>query len=138
MISKKDFKKIEDAMPIICVDAIILRNGKVLLARRVIEPGKAEWWTIGGIVRKGESLEEALTRTVKTETGLEIVQMRKIDIMDIRVANRHAFSLYFLVIPNGNQVKLDSQHDEFAWFSPIKLPDNVSPYVRTMINNAIN
>jgi ADP-ribose pyrophosphatase YjhB (NUDIX family) len=44
----------------------------LLFLRRNNQPAKGEWWFSGGRIRKRESLEEALRREVKEETGLEV------------------------------------------------------------------
>ena len=45
---------------------------KLLLARRNIEPRKGHWNFCGGYVELGETLEEAATREVKEEAGLDV------------------------------------------------------------------
>lgn len=54
---------------IIKAAAIILRSKKLLIARRKEIP---EWISVGGKPNPGESLEAALVREVKEETGMEV------------------------------------------------------------------
>ncbi len=58
--------------PIVGVAGIIFREQEVVLIRRGQEPGLGEWSLPGGAVELGETLEEALRREVREETGLEI------------------------------------------------------------------
>lgn len=51
---------------------IILRDGKVLLIKRGIEPYKEYWCPPGGVQEEEETLDEAARREVKEETGLEV------------------------------------------------------------------
>lgn len=64
-----------DALVICCVDAALLSQGHWLLARRVQEP-HPDWWVIGGRMRKGELIEEALRRTLRREIHLDLPEER--------------------------------------------------------------
>ena len=58
--------------PLVGVGALIMRDGKVLLVRRATEPLKGEWSLPGGLVEVGETLQAAVAREVKEETGLTV------------------------------------------------------------------
>jgi mutator protein MutT len=58
--------------PIVGVGAVVLDGERVLLVRRGREPLKGLWSIPGGAVEVGETREEALSREVREETGLEI------------------------------------------------------------------
>ena len=49
-------------LPIVCVDAIVVKGGKVLLIQRLTEPVKNELWFPGGRLRKSETFEDAAVR----------------------------------------------------------------------------
>lgn len=53
------------------VGIIFIRNNKVVLSRRGIEPKKGTLDTIGGFVDLNENFEKAIIREVKEETGLD-------------------------------------------------------------------
>jgi 8-oxo-dGTP diphosphatase len=57
-------------IPRIAVGAIIIRDGKVLLVKRKDQPGKGLWAIPGGKVELGESLEDAVHREIREETGI--------------------------------------------------------------------
>lgn len=59
--------------PVLGVAAVIWNDrGEVLLIRRTKEPRKGQWSLPGGKVEFGESIEDALRREIREETGLEI------------------------------------------------------------------
>ena len=49
---------------------IFIRNNRVVLSRRAIEPKKDTLDTVGGFVEVGENFEEAIRREIQEETGL--------------------------------------------------------------------
>lgn len=54
----------------VSVYAVIFERGKVLLAHR----RDIDWWNLpGGGMEAGETVEEAMRREVREETGLEVV-----------------------------------------------------------------
>ncbi|MGQ9921313.1 MAG: NUDIX hydrolase [Desulfobacca sp.] len=65
-------KRLYPEQPIVGVAGIIFRGQEVLLIRRGQEPALGEWSLPGGAVEVGETLEEALRREVREETGLDI------------------------------------------------------------------
>ncbi|MDI6889152.1 MAG: NUDIX hydrolase [Methanocellales archaeon] len=56
----------------LAVDAIVLLNGKVVLIKRKNPPFENCYALPGGFVEKGETVEQALVREVKEETGLDV------------------------------------------------------------------
>lgn len=59
--------------PELCVGAVVVHDGSLLLVRRGHGPAAGEWSVPGGRVEHGETLAEALVREVAEETGLECV-----------------------------------------------------------------
>src|ERR1043166_5147375 len=58
--------------PFVGVGALIFQRGRILMAQRGKEPLKG-WWSLpGGAVETGESLDYAVRREVREETGLEV------------------------------------------------------------------
>src|SRR3954469_21705036 len=58
--------------PLVAVGALIVENAKILLVRRATEPLKGQWSLPGGLVEIGETLQAAVAREVKEETGLTV------------------------------------------------------------------
>jgi 8-oxo-dGTP diphosphatase len=59
--------------PEVCVGAVAVHDGCLLLVRRGHGPAAGEWSVPGGRVEPGETLAEAVLRELREETGLEAV-----------------------------------------------------------------
>jgi 8-oxo-dGTP diphosphatase len=70
--------------PAVGVGAVILHEGKVALIQRGKEPLRGRWVIPGGTVEPGESLEDAVVREVREETGL-IVQPEEVVLVFDRI-----------------------------------------------------
>ena len=66
---KCDLCKFEN--PKISTAGIIIKNQKILVAKRASEPFKGEWDFLGGFAQKGETPEEAHRREIKEELGVD-------------------------------------------------------------------
>jgi ADP-ribose pyrophosphatase YjhB (NUDIX family) len=118
-----EFKRIYSRVPRLCVEVILIKNGKVLLVRRNIEPALGQWHTPGGTVLKGEQLIETVRRVAKEELGIA-VQVKKF----LGVLEYHSFKNYysqdiglaFLVEQKGSKkIVLDKNGRAYDFFSTI-------------------
>ncbi len=75
-------KRLYPTQPVVGIGAIILRGETILLEQRGNEPARGQWTIPGGVVELGESLESAVKRETKEETGLEAEDLRLIDVVD--------------------------------------------------------
>ena len=70
----------EKESPSVMVDAVVVRNEKVLLVKRKKDPFKGFLTFPGGKVDEGEKVEDAVKRELLEETSLDI---EPTDILDI-------------------------------------------------------
>ena len=76
-IPMEQFKTVVEYTPLISIDLITMFQDKVLLGKRRNKPALGYYFTLGGIVKKNESFQEAQKRIVKNELGIELNQKLK-------------------------------------------------------------
>lgn len=80
------------------VGAIVVRDGRVLLARRGKEPSYGLWSVPGGAVRLGEGLKPAAQREIREECGVEIDVADVIEVVERMVRDADGRVQYHYVI----------------------------------------
>jgi 8-oxo-dGTP diphosphatase len=68
--------------PVCAVGGIIFQGESVLLIQRGHPPAQGQWSIPGGVVHLAETLEEALQRELREETGLEVKPVRIGKVLD--------------------------------------------------------
>lgn len=76
--------------PEVCVGAVAVRDGCVLLVRRGHGPAAGQWSVPGGRVEWGETLAGAVVREVAEETGLEVLCEEFADWVE-RISDQHHY-----------------------------------------------
>ncbi|MEX2702524.1 MAG: NUDIX domain-containing protein [Candidatus Baldrarchaeota archaeon] len=108
--------------PTLTVDAIIKTNDdKVVLVKRKNPPYKGWWALPGGIVEYGETVEEAVKREVKEETGLEVEIEKLVNVYSDpnRDPRGHFISICFLCRRVGGTLEAATDAAEVSVF-PLK------------------
>lgn len=90
------YNQIMKLISIASVEAIVVMDKVLLFLRRKNQPAKGQWWFPGGRIRKGESLEQALHREVREETGLEISAYKFINVYSRVFPERHDITIAYL------------------------------------------
>lgn len=110
-------------VPSLAVDAIIIRDGRVLLIQRGNEPFRGMYALPGGFVEYGERVEETLRREVMEETGLRVVSHRLVGVYSApdRDPRWHTVSIVYLAECEGEPAAGDDACG-VAWFPLDNLP----------------
>lgn len=115
----------------VAVDAVVFgytsKEGlSVLLIKRNIKPFKDSWALPGGLVGDDESLEEAVQRELKEETGVNINYLEQLYSFGKpgRDPRNRVISItyYGLVKPDAFELHADTDAADVAWFNIKKLP----------------
>ncbi|MDN3580877.1 NUDIX hydrolase [Mucilaginibacter flavus] len=115
----------------VAVDAVVFgytsKEGlSVLLIKRNIQPFKDSWALPGGLVGNDESLEDAVQRELKEETGISINYLEQLYSFGKpgRDPRNRVISItyYGLVKPDVFEIKADTDAAEVSWFNIKKIP----------------
>src|ERR1700738_3593220 len=115
--------------PFVGVGAVVVDGGRVVLVRRANEPLKGEGSLPGGVVEAGETLEVAIAREVREETGLDVDVGPMVDVLDrIRFDADGRVLYYFVLIDflckahGGGALCCRPDASDVTWVSVMELP----------------
>jgi len=123
-----------------CAGVLTVRDGRLLLVRRSIEPFRGYWDIPGGFLEEGERPEAGAVREVQEETGLEVRLTRLFGFyMDRYVYQGEGgftLNIYFLAEVVGGEERAGDDAAGLGWFGPDKLPARIAfDHVRLVLED---
>ncbi len=117
----------------VSVAAVITNEKKeVLLLDHVLRLGSG-WGFAGGFINEGEQIEKALRREVREETGLEIKNLK---LLQLRTVKRH-IEILFSATATG-EPKLNSREiKSLGWFTADNLPKDMNEILKAFIKRLL-
>jgi 8-oxo-dGTP diphosphatase len=115
----------------VAVDAVVFgydpeKGISILLIRRKYEPFQRVWALPGGLVANDESLEDAVRRELREESGVDVnylEQLYSFGKPDRDPRNRVVTVAYFgLVRPSDYQLSAQTDAEDVAWHGIDKIP----------------
>ena len=113
--------------PYLAVSAAIFRGDRVLIVRRARPPARGLYTLPGGGVELGETLEQAVIREVREETGLDIEPLALAGYRQVIARDdggrieRHFVILPFAARWVAGDVALNEELSEAHWLMPSQL-----------------
>ncbi len=131
--------------PFLAVSAAIVRGGKVLVVRRARPPAHGLYTLPGGVVELGETLEQAVAREVREETGLVIEPVALAGFRETVVRDaeqrveRHFVILCFAARCGLGEPVLNEELSEACWLDPAELAGlPTTPGLRDIVAAALD
>lgn len=111
--------------PVGATEAVIVRNGRILMIRRAKEPRKGFWDFPGGFLEGGESSEHGIIREVKEELGAKFSPQHLLHGFadTYRWQGRDVPTIGFSYVGTiAGRLKTNSEVGRLRWFLLSRLP----------------
>lgn len=117
---------------------MVIDKDTILLVKRARDPSKGTWDFPGGLLEKGETLEQCAIREVKEETGLDVDIQELLDAIHAipdRTDFKDVIILYYKAKLSGGTMKLDNESSDAKWVTidELKSLDNIRPKLREFL-----
>lgn len=113
--------------------AVIEKNGKFLLLKRGLNSKsfQGQWDFPGGKLNAGENPIQAIIREVREETSYEINPGDEVKKENYCCEKHNLLVHYFVPIAVFGELKLNSEHSDFAWVAKEKMKNfKVHPCIK--------
>ncbi|ABR60324.1 NUDIX domain-containing protein [Sinorhizobium medicae] len=115
----------------------IVRDGKILLCRRLKAPEARHWSIVGGKVDQMERAQDAARREAQEESGLSIHSIRFLCISEqlIEAERQHWVSLIYVTEDFSGEPRLTEPDklSDIRWFDLTALPQPLSRFAADAI-----
>lgn len=136
------YREVLDIAPVCTVDVLFFNENKTetLLFKRKNEPIKGLYFSVGGRLFKNEHLVDCAIRQASQEVGVN-VNSDKLTFGGVQEelnpnsmfddVSYHAIDVFYGYVLDNEEIKLDSQHCDYKWFSVSD--DSLHPFIKTKI-----
>ena len=131
--------------PKVGLGGIIIKEGKILLAKRKGKFGGGTWGTFGGHLEFEESFNECIKREAREELGIDVKIVDFICVSNLIDNEHHYVDLVFLVeIVDGEPVIMEPEkHEKLGWYDLDNIPNPLFISIKKALeslrnNNKIN
>jgi colanic acid biosynthesis protein WcaH len=145
MLEDATFKTILNSAPLISIDILVKKNGKVLLGKRSNKPAQGYFFSTGGRIYKNETIYNAMSRISFNELNIELKSTPKFigvfehfydDSIYENISTHYVNIAYEYEIEEIPDLP-NEQHSEYKWFTVGELLENklVHKYTKDYFRN---
>ena len=145
MLDNKIFKTIVDSAPLVSIDILLKKDNKILLGRRLNKPAQGYFFSIGGRIKKNETIVNAITRVALDELNINLKSSPKfIGVFEHFYDNSIYENVSTHYVNIAFEYKVDKitdlptkQHSEYKWFAIDELLESkqVHKYTKDYFSN---
>ena len=125
MLDYDTFKVVVDSVPLISIDILVKKDNKVLLGKRVNKPAQGYYFSIGGRIKKNETINQAMERIVKNELDIKLkLTPRFIGVYEhfyndsiYQDVSTHYVNLAYEIEIEETLNLPNEQHNEYQWLT---------------------
>lgn len=127
------FKHLFTKYPKTGVAVMIMKDGKVLLAKRKNSHGGGTYAFPGGKVEWWESINDCAKREVMEEAGIEIENIRFLRLLNFKFYDKHFTDIGLLVDWKNGEPKVmePNRSEEWGWYDLNNLPEPLFESVKS-------
>lgn len=101
------------------VAGIIVKDGRLLLAKRKMRDGKEGWEFPGGKIEEGEKPEAALIREIEEELDMRVNPLDVISVKELVGESGERMVFYAILAKAEEESRpVAREHEELRWVSP--------------------
>jgi colanic acid biosynthesis protein WcaH len=145
MLDDITFKTIIDSAPLISIDILLKKDGKVLLGKRINKPAQGYFFSTGGRINKNETIDNAIIRIAKNELNIKLESTPRFigifehfydDSIYKGVSTHYVDIAYEYEVEEVPDLPIE-QHNEYKWFSIDELLESkqVHEYTKDYFRN---
>ena len=106
-----------------CAGALVVRDGRVLLGRRAVEPARGQRDIPGGFLDPWEHPADGTIRELGEGTGLQVRLTQLLTVViDVYQERDYPLNVYYLAEVVGGTEQPADDLAELRWFGPAELP----------------
>ncbi len=109
--------------PQVAIGAVVIHRNRLLLVKRKHDPNRGKWAIPGGSVELGETLQEAVEREIKEETGLRVKAGEPIYVFDyIERDEGKGIRFHYVIVDlsaklTGGKLRPSDDAADAGWFT---------------------
>src|SRR5262245_33423838 len=111
--------------PKVSAAVLVEQDGKVLLAKRAMDPGRGGWCFPGGFMEMGETPQATARRECQEESGFEIEITGLIDVYYYEDYRGSGVVIVYKGQIIGGQAQPGDDAETVAFFGPAELPEDI-------------
>lgn len=123
--SDTDCRFVQFIDPKVSAAVMAEQDGKVLMTKRNMDPGRGGWCFPGGFMEMGETPQAAARRECREESGFEVEIVRLIDVYYYEDHRGSGVVIIYLGQITGGQAQPGDDAETVAFFGPEELPENI-------------
>ncbi|MEP7167608.1 MAG: NUDIX domain-containing protein [Candidatus Woesebacteria bacterium] len=115
--------------PQVGVGVMIIRNGKLLMGKRLGKLGFGTYGWLGGHIEHGETMKECAIREVLEETGITVKHLEFLSANSAFIGDKHYIDLEFIATKFSGTPKVvePEKVESWDWYSLDNLPKPLFP-----------